>query len=145
MTTSRSPGRAPPRPGTRSLRPRAVTLSITALGRGQIAADDGNTGLGDALVELDHIVVIGRRRHGERDHERLGLGARGREVAEARRGGAPAELAPADPVEAKMDVLDHRVLGRDQAAAELRSVVLDVDDQPAPLELGQQAELTELR
>ena len=45
-----------------------------------------------------------------------GIRARGREIAEARRGGAPAELAPADPVEAEMHVLDERVLGHDQPA-----------------------------
>ena len=44
-----------------------------------------------------------------------------------------------------MDVLDDRVLRGDQPAGELRRVVRDVDDQPTLLELGQQAELTELR
>ena len=44
-----------------------------------------------------------------------------------------------------MDALDERVLRDDEAAVELRRVVLDPLREPAPLELGQQAELTELR
>ena len=115
------------------------------LGRGQVTADDRHARLGDPLVELDHVGHACRRRHGERDHERLGLGARCGEVAEARGGGAPAELAPADPVEPEVDVLDDRVLRDDQPAGELGGVVPDIDDQTAILELGQQAELTELR
>ena len=43
-----------------------------------------------------------------------------------------------------MDVLDERVL-RDDEVADLRRVVLDALREPAPLELGQQADLTELR
>ena len=44
-----------------------------------------------------------------------------------------------------MDALDERVLRDDHAARELRRVVLDARDQAAPLELGEQAELTDLR
>ena len=44
-----------------------------------------------------------------------------------------------------MHALDERVLRHDQAAAEVGRVVLDARDQAAPLELGEQAELTELR
>jgi len=44
-----------------------------------------------------------------------------------------------------MDALDERVLGDDEAATELSGIVLDADDQAALLELGEQAELTELR
>ena len=50
-----------------------------------------------------------------------------------------------EPVEAEVDALDERVLGDDEPAGELRRVVLDARDQAAALELGQQAELTELR
>ena len=44
-----------------------------------------------------------------------------------------------------MDALDEGVLRGDEPAAEVRSVVLDPGDQPAALELREQAELTELR
>jgi hypothetical protein len=44
-----------------------------------------------------------------------------------------------------MGVLDERVLGRDEAATELRRVVLDPTSEPAPLQLREQAELAELR
>ena len=43
-----------------------------------------------------------------------------------------------------MDPFDERVLGHDKAAAEIGSVVLDTGDQPAALELREQADLTEL-
>ena len=44
-----------------------------------------------------------------------------------------------------MDALDERVLGDDELAGELRGVVLDSLREAAPLELGQQADLTDLR
>ena len=56
VTTSRSPGRAPPRPGTRSERPSAVTLSATSSARGRVAADDRHAGLRDPLVELEDVL-----------------------------------------------------------------------------------------
>ena len=43
-----------------------------------------------------------------------------------------------------MDAFDERILRRDQPAAELGGVVLDSHDQPAGLELREQAELTGL-
>ena len=49
------------------------------------------------------------------------------------------------PVEPEVHALDERVLRDDDAARELRRVVLDAGDQAEPLELGEQAELTELR
>ena len=49
-----------------------------------------------------------------------------------------------EPVEQEVHALDERVL-RDDEPADDRRVVLDADDQPAPLELGEQAELTGLR
>jgi hypothetical protein len=42
-------------------------------------------------------------------------------------------------------ILDERVLRDDETAAQLRGVVLDPPDQPTPLELGEEAELTDLR
>ena len=44
-----------------------------------------------------------------------------------------------------MHALDERVLGDDEAVPELRRVVLDPLCQPAPLELGEEAQLTDLR
>jgi hypothetical protein len=44
-----------------------------------------------------------------------------------------------------VDAFDQRVLGDDEPAFELRGVVLDSLCQPAPLELGEEAQLTELR
>ena len=44
-----------------------------------------------------------------------------------------------------MDALDEGVLRDDEPASKLRRVVLDPDDQLPPLELGEKAELTELR
>ena len=43
-----------------------------------------------------------------------------------------------------MDAFDKGVLGDDEAAAQIGGVVLDAGDQPAALELREQAELTEL-
>src|SRR5439155_17000207 len=60
-------------------------------------------------------------------------------------GCAKAELAPGQPVEAEVNAFDEHVLGDDEPGAELRRIVLDADDQAATLELGQEAELTELR
>ncbi len=44
-----------------------------------------------------------------------------------------------------MHAFDEGVLGDDEPAAEIRRVVLDAGDQPAALELREEAELTELR
>jgi len=41
--------------------------------------------------------------------------------------------------------LDERVLGDDEAVSELGRVVLDPLRQPSPLELGEEAALTDLR
>ena len=62
VTTSMSPGRAPARPGTRSLRPSAVTLMHDDGRRGRVAADDRDAGLGDPFVEREHVVELGLRR-----------------------------------------------------------------------------------
>src|SRR5919199_41306 len=99
----RSPGFAPPRPGTRSDVPIAGTLGATCG-----AADDGHPRLRHALVKLDDVLdgrVSGRR---ERDHEPLRLGTGGGKVAEVDGGGAPAEVPPRDPVEPEVDAFDER-------------------------------------
>ena len=75
----------------------------------------------------------------ERQRLRAGRG----EIAEVRRGCAEAEVAPRDEVEAEVHAFDERVL-RDDEPADLRGVVLDALREPAPLELGEQAELAGL-
>ena len=67
----------------------------------------------------------------------------GGEVADVRRGGPKAEIAPRDEVEAEVHALDERVL-RDDETVDLRRVVLDPLREPSPLELCEQAELPEL-
>ncbi len=44
-----------------------------------------------------------------------------------------------------MDVLDESVLCDDAASVELRGVILDLAREAAALQLGQEADLTELR
>ena len=111
-----------------------------------IAADDGHPGLRDPLVELDDIFDLHVARCGERDEQALGVCSRRGEVAEVDRRRAPPEVAPRDPVEPKVDVLDERVLRDDHACvAELRGVVLDPLREATALEFGEQAELARLR
>src|SRR5439155_21292003 len=114
-------------------------------GRARVAADDSNARLHDPLVECDGIRDARRSRGGEDDAERLGKRAGCGEVAQVDRGRAKAELAPGQPVEAEVNGFDEHVLGEDEPGAELRRIVLDADDQAAALDLGQEAELTELR
>ena len=80
----------------------------------------------------------------ERDHEARRLGARGGEVAEIHSRGAKAEIAKRDPVETEVHALDERVL-RDDQAVDLCRVVLDRLSEPAALQLGEEAELAEVR
>ena len=77
------------------------------------------------------------------DDQRLGVGARRSEVADVHCRGAEAELAPRKPVEPEVDALDERVLRHDERRRPTRRVVLDADDQPAPLELGEEGALTD--
>ena len=90
----RSPGLAPPRPGTRSEWPSAVTLRKSRSARGRVAADDRDAGLRDPFVELDH--VLERRLGGAPRVTTSASGprARGGEVGDVHRGGAEAEVAP---------------------------------------------------
>ena len=101
-----------------------------------VAAPDGHLRLRETLVELDDTVQLDVSGHRERDEEGFGAGGRRREVADVDRGGPEAELAPGQPVEPEVHVLDQRVLGDDEAALQLSRVVLDADDQPALLELA---------
>ena len=76
-------GRAPARPGTRSERPRAVTLQYTCWARScRRRAPDAR--LAHPLVELDDILDSRLAGAAERDDKRLRLGARRGEVAEVR-------------------------------------------------------------
>src|SRR5947208_838076 len=68
-----------------------------------------------------------------------------REIAEVHGSRAKAEVLPRQQVEAEVHVLDESVLGDDETVLEPRRVVLDASGKAAPLELGQQAALTELR
>ena len=115
-----------------------------SVGAGRVSARDRHARLVQALVQGEDVVELGVRGDGERDDERLGLGSRRGEVAEVDGGRAVARVAPPEEVEAEVDALDERVL-RDDELADLRRVVLDALGEPAALELGQQAYLTELR
>ena len=145
MTTSRSPGRAPARPGTRSERPSAVTLTTTWLARVVSPPANRHARLRQALVELDDLPHLDLPRQRERHEQRLRPGGRRGEVADVDRGGAEPELAPAEPVEPEVDALDERVLGDDEPTGQLGGVVLGPLDQAARLELAQQPELARLR
>ena len=124
VTTSRSPGRAPPRPGTRSERPSAVTLS-DELRRGSCRRRR-------PARRSPRSPRRARRRPSTRveagaaseTRSARGLRPRRREVAEVDRRRAPPEVAPAHPVEPEVDALDERVL-RDDESVDLRRVVLD--------------------
>ena len=110
-----SPGRAPPRPGTRSERPSAVTLRTSRSARGRVAADD-----------RARPPRRSPRRARARRRARVSAGAPsvtisasgsapdGGEVAEVDGGGPEAEVAPRDPVEPEVDALDERVLRDDE-------------------------------
>ena len=112
-------------------------------GGGCVAADDRDAGLRDPPVELEHVIDLRVGRQRQRDEQRLRLGARRREIAEVDGGGAEAELAPTDPVEPEVDVLDQGVLGEHEPGDD-RRVVLGPDDQPASLELREERKLTRL-
>ena len=144
MTTRLSPGLAPPRPGTRFERPKRRHAEQHALGSARVSARDRHSRLVQALVQGQDVVELRLRGEGECDDERLGLGSRRGEVAEVDGRRPVAQLAPAEEVEPEVDVLDERVL-RDDELTNLRRVVLDALGEAAPLELGQQAYLTELR
>ena len=114
VTTSRSPGRAPPRPGTRSDRPSAVTLSSTRSARvvspprtgtpASFSPSYSSSTSSTAASPGSPSVTIRR--------ERLRPGSG--EVADVHRRRAEAELPPREQVEAEVDALDERVL-RDDA------------------------------
>src|SRR5206468_6485593 len=97
-----------------------------------------------ARVELEHPLDLRRRRQSERDEEGDGIGSRGGEVADVDRGGARAQLAPAQEVEAEVDALDERVLGDDEPVHDGRVVPDPLGESPA-LELREQPELADLR
>ncbi len=81
----------------------------------------------------------------EADDQSLWFGARRGEVAQVDRSGPETEVAPGDPFEPEVDVLDERVLGQDSPVAELGRVVRDPLREPSALELREQAELADVR
>ena len=81
-----------------------------AVGSGRVAAAHGDAGLVQPFVELDDVLDGGISRQPERDDQGERLGAGGGQVADVHRGGAEAEVAPREQVEAEMDALDERVL-----------------------------------
>src|SRR5690348_15534766 len=107
------------------------------VGASRVSAADRHTRFVQPLVQLDRVIEI-RRREGDDECDRVGT--RSGEVAEVDGGRASAEVAPRDQVEAKVDALDEGVL-RDDEPLDLRGVVLAADDEPAPLELGEELEL----
>ena len=145
MTTRTSPGRAPAAAGDATRAAESRHAQHRKLGAGRVAADDGDARLVQPFVELEHVVDLRLGRQGKRDDERLGVRARGGQVAEVDRRCAEAEVAPRHEVEPEVHALDERVLGDDEAVPELGRVVLDPLSQPAPFELGEEAQLTDLR
>ena len=112
--------------------------------RGGVAAHDGYARFGDPFVERKHVVELGLAGEGETDEQAFGHRPGRGEVADVHRSSAEAELAPGEPVEPEVHPFDERVL-RDHEPADDGRVVLDADDHPAPLELGEKRELTRLR
>src|SRR5581483_10818389 len=108
-----------------------------------VAAANRHAGLVQSLVERDDVLEVGVAGQPQADEERDRLRARRGEVADVRGGGAKAEVAPRDEVEAEMHALDERVL-RDDEALDLRRVVLDPVREPALLERREQPELAGL-
>ena len=92
VTTSRSPGTAPARPGTRSLRPSGGHRNDDRRRGGRVATDHGDPGLGDPLVEGEHVREHRVRREGERDEQPERRRAGSGEVAQVDRGRPPAEV-----------------------------------------------------
>ena len=142
MTTSTSPGRAPPRPGTRALRPSAVTAIVTAGAAFVSPPTTGNARLVQSGVELEHVVELGLRRKGERDEQRLGPCAHRGEIREVDGRRLVAEVAPGGPLEPEVSPLEEQVLRDDEIVAEQRRVVADPRDEAALRELPQEPELT---
>ena len=114
------------------------------VGPGRVAAHDRDAGLRDPLVQLEQVVHACVRRRTERDYEARGLGARGGQVAQVDGRSAISEVTKGDPVAAKVHALHERVLGDDHAV-DLRGIVLDCAGKAAALQLGEEAELAEVR
>ncbi len=109
----------------------------------RVAAAHRNTRLVQSFVQLDDVGDVRLARQPERDDQRERIGAAGGEIAEVDRRSAKAEIAPREEIETKVHALDERVLRHDEPV-DLRGVVLDALREPAPLELGEQAELARL-
>ena len=112
-------------------RPRAAGNARAAAERGhrdderralrRVAADDGDTGLGQALGRARPRPPSGSTPGATSvTSSASGSRARGGEVAQVDGRSTPAEVAPGEPVEPEVDALDERVLGDDELARELR-------------------------
>ena len=115
------------------------------VGPRRVPAADRHACLGETGVELEHVVKLGLRGDPETDEQRLGACTGSGEVAEVDGGCAEAELAPGEPVEPEVNAFDERVLGEDKPGLELRRVIFDSLNESATFQLGEQAELPELR
>ena len=104
----------------------------------------GDAGFGDPLVELEQVVDNGVRRSPEGNDETRGLGTRRCEIAEIHGCGSKPEIAKGDPVQPEVHALDECVL-RDHEPVDLCRVVLDASGEPAALQLGEEAELAQVR
>jgi hypothetical protein len=101
----------------------------------RVTAQDRHAGLTHPFVELDDVVQLGLAGRSEADDQAVGVGARRGQVTEVHRRRSEAEVAPGDPPELEMDVLDQSVLSEDSPVAELGRVVCDPLRQPTALEL----------
>src|SRR5262249_11338544 len=113
--------------------------------RDRVATPNRDAGFSNSCVEPEYVVELGLAGDAEADEQRPRPRARGGEIADVDGGRAETELLPRKPVEAEVNSLDERILCDDEPVPELRRVVLDLFGEPAALQLGQQAELAELR
>jgi hypothetical protein len=108
---------------------------VDGVGGRCVAAQDRHAGLTHPFVELDDVVQLGLARRSKADDQPVRVGARRGQVAEVHRRGSVAEVAPGDPLEPEVDVLDQGVLSENSPVAELGRVVCDPLRQPTALEL----------
>ena len=112
-------------------------------GARRVAAAHRHSGFRHARIERYDVLDPCVARERERDDEGERFRTRRCEIADVRCRSPEAELGPRDEVEAEVHALDERVLRHDEAP-DLGRVVLDPLHEPESLELGEQAELSEL-
>ena len=118
---------------------------VDVVSRRRVAAPDRHPRLGEPLVQLEDGVDVGVGSYAQGDEERFRLRARGGQVAQVDCGGLVTEVVPGGPLEPEVDSLHEHVLGDDHASVEDGRVVPDALGKPAPGQLGQEAELTEIQ